>query len=68
MMEILVLINHNNLYQFIDPKNLSFYHLCWAQELFCYYFQIDYCQDKVNGTADTLAQFFQKSQAKKDEL
>ena len=40
--EILVLTNYNNLRQFIDMKSLSSRQVRWAQELFRYYFRIDY--------------------------
>ena len=52
--KVLVLINHNNLRWFMDTKSLSFKQVCWAQELSCYHFQIDYCQGKVNEAADAL--------------
>ena len=32
--EVLVLIDHNNLYCFINTKSLSFKQVCWVQELF----------------------------------
>ena len=51
---ILVLTNHNNFRRFIDIKNLSSKQVYWAQELSCYYFQINYCQSKANGAADAL--------------
>ena len=41
--EVLILMDYNNLCCFIDTKNLSFRQVRWAQELFCYHFQIDYC-------------------------
>ena len=40
--EVLVLIDHNNLRRFMETKNLSSRQVRWAQELSCYYFQIDY--------------------------
>lgn len=40
--EILVLTDHNNLYRFIDMKNLSPQQIRWAQELIKYHFCIDY--------------------------
>ena len=40
--EVLVLTDHNNLRRFMDTKNLSSRQVCWAQELFCYHFCIDY--------------------------
>ena len=56
--KVFMLINHNNLCRFINTKNLSFKQVYWAQELFKYYFQIDYCQSKTNGAADALSCFF----------
>ena len=41
--EVLVLTDHNNFRQFMDTKCLSSRQVRWAQELFCYNFQIDYC-------------------------
>ena len=41
--KILVFTDHNNLHCFIDTKSLSFRQVCWAQELSCYHFCIDYC-------------------------
>ena len=41
--EILMLTDYNNLRQFMDIKSLSSRWVCWAQELSCYHFQIDYC-------------------------
>ena len=41
----------------MDTKSLSFRQVCWAQELSRYHFQIDYCQSKANGAADTLSPF-----------
>ena len=66
--EILVLTDHNNLRCFIDLKSLSFRQVHWAQELSCYHFQINYCQNKANTTADTLSRFLYRSQNEKDEL
>ena len=63
--KILVLTNYNNLCRFIDRKNLSFSQVWWAQELFCYYFQIDYCQGKANGAANALSHFFRETKTKK---
>ena len=66
--KVLVLIDYNNLRQFMNTKNLSYHQVRWAQELFWYHFQIDYYQEKANGAADTLSRFSQRNQAKKDEL
>ena len=41
--EILVFTDHNNLRYFMDTKNLSSWQVSWAQELFKYHFQINYC-------------------------
>lgn len=35
----------------MDTKNWRSKHVCWAQEFSCYYFQINYFQDKANGAA-----------------
>ena len=59
--EVLVLTDHNNLQRFMDTKSLSSCQVRWAQELFHYYFQIDYCQDKANRAADALSRFLQRS-------
>ena len=40
--EVLVIIDHNNLRQFMDTKSLSSRQVRWAQKLSRYYFQIDY--------------------------
>ena len=59
--DVLMLTNHNNLWQFIDTKNLSSKQVRWAQKLFCYHFQIDYCQNKANGGVNALSQYSQWS-------
>ena len=59
--EVLVLTDHNNLRCFMDTKSLGSKQVRWDQELFCYHFQIDYCQGKANAAADALSRFFQKS-------
>ena len=41
--EVHVLTNHNNIWQFMDTKSLSFRQVRWAQKLSCYHFRIDYC-------------------------
>lgn len=66
--KILILINQNNLYHFMDIKNLSSRQIWWAKKLFKYDFQIDYHHGKANGAVDSLSQFFQRSQVKKDKL
>ena len=60
--EVLMLTDYNNLCQFMDMKRLSSRQVCWAQELFRYYFRIHYCQGKANGAADALSRFPQRSQ------
>ena len=55
--EVFVITDHNNLRCFINTKSLSSRQVCWAQELSQYHFQIDYCQDKTNATANTLSRF-----------
>ena len=52
----------------MDTKSLSSRQVRWAQELFWYYFWIDYYQDKANAAADALSRFLQRSQDEEDEL
>ena len=66
--DVLVLTDHNNLRHFIDTKNLSFRQVRWAQKLFCYYFRIDYQQNKANGAANTLSQYSQQNTKEKATL
>ena len=66
--KVLVLIDHNSLQQFMDTKSLSSCQVRWAQKLFQYHFQIDYCQDKANGAADALSCFSQRSQDEEEKL
>ena len=40
--EFLVLTNHNNLRYFMGTKSLNSQQVHWVQELFWYYFQIDF--------------------------
>ena len=40
--KVLVFTDHNNLWQFMDIKSLSFCQVRWTQKLFCYHFWIDY--------------------------
>ena len=40
--KVLIITNHNNLRRFMETKSLSSRQVRWAQELFRYYFQIDY--------------------------
>ena len=66
--KILVVIDHNNLCQFMDIKSLSSRQVRWAQELSRYHFRIDYHQGKVNTAADILSHFPQKSQTNQETL
>ena len=66
--EVFILTDHNNLRRFMDTKSLSSRQVHWAQKLFQYYFQIDYCQGKANAAADALSRFSQRSKDKEDEL
>ena len=59
--EVLVLINYNNLRQFIDTKSLSSRQVRWAQELSQYHFQNDYHQGKANKDINALLQYTQRS-------
>ena len=59
--KVLVLTDHNNLCHFMDTKSLSSRQVCWAQELSCYHFRIDYWQGKANRAADTLSQYPQQN-------
>lgn len=52
----------------MDTKSLSSRQVRWAQELSCYYFQINYCQEKANGAADALSRFFQQDNEEKVNL
>ena len=60
--KVLVLTDHNKLRRFIDTKSLSSRQVCWAQEMSCYHFRIDYCQGKVNKAADALSRYPQRTQ------
>ena len=53
--KVLILMDHNNLRQFMDAKNLSSRQVRWAQKLSRYQFQIGYCQGKANWAADALS-------------
>ena len=66
--EVLVLTNYNNLGRFMDTKSLSSRQVCWARELSCYHFRINYCQGKANGAPDTLSRYFQWSQSEEEIL
>lgn len=41
--KILIFTNYNNLWQFMDTKNLSPRQIRWAKELSQYYFQMNFC-------------------------
>ena len=66
--EVFVLINHNNLRQFMDNKSLSSRPVRWTQKRVRYHFRIDYRQDKANTAADALSHFPYCSQSEKEEL
>ena len=66
--EVLVLTDYNNLHWFMDTKSLNSRQVCWAQELSCYHFWIDYCQGKANRAVNVLSRFLQRNQAKEDKL
>ena len=66
--EMLVLTDHNNLCRFMDMKSLSSRQVRWAQKLSRYHFQIDYCQGKANGAADTLFQYPLRSAEEEETL
>ena len=66
--EVLMLTNHNNLWQFMDTKSLSSRQVCWAQELFCYYFQIDYRQVKAKEATNALFWYPQQSAEEKKTI
>ena len=66
--EVLVLTDHNNLRRFMDTKSLSSRQVRWAQELSCYHFQIDYCQNKANEAANALSWYLQRSAEEEETL
>ncbi len=66
--EVLVLTDHNNLQRFMDTKILSSRQVRWAQKLSRYHFRIDYRQGKVNGAADALSQYPQRSAQEEETL
>lgn len=53
--EVLIFTDHSNLQLFMDTKNVSSRPVQWAQEQSKYYFQMSYCQEKVNKAADALS-------------
>ena len=52
----------------MDTKILGFRQVCWAHELFYYYFYINYPQSKANAAADALSMFSQKNQDEKKKF
>ena len=52
----------------MDTKGLSSRQVRWAQDLFCYHFQINYRQGKANKAVDVLSHFPQRNQAEEDKL
>ena len=66
--EVLMLTDHNNLWQFLDTKYLSSKQVRWAQQLFCYHFQIDYRQDKAHKAADALFWYPQQSAEEEEAI
>ena len=66
--EVLVLTDHNNLWQFINTKSLSSRHIRWAQEISYYHHQIDYRQGKAKGATDTLFWYLQQSLEEEETL
>ena len=63
-----MLTNYNSLCYYIDIKSLIFCQIWWVKKLLHYYFQINYCKGKVNGAADALLQFPQKSDKKEKKF
>ena len=45
----------------MDTKSLSSRQVRWAQKLYHYHFQINYCPGKANKAADALSQYLQQS-------
>lgn len=66
--EVFVLTDHNILYLLMDTKNLSFYQVKWAYELFWYHFHNYYYPKMANKVAHMLFYIFQKKQAKNNML
>ena len=62
--KVFIFTNHNNFHHFMDIKSLSSCQVWWAQKLSCYYFQIDYRQEKANGAANALSCFPQQDYEK----
>ena len=66
--EVLVLTDHNNLRRFMNTKSLSSRQVRWIQKLSRYHFQINYCEDKVNGAADALSRYPQQNAEEEETL
>ena len=66
--KVLILIDYNNLRQFMDTKSLSSRQVHWVQKFSRYHFWIDYCQKKANGTANALSRFPKSSQDEEEKL
>ena len=66
--KVLVLIDHNNLQQFMDTKNLSSCQVNCAQQLSRYHFWIVYRQGKANRAGDALSRFLKRDNKEKANL
>ena len=66
--KVFMLIDYNKFCRFTDIKSLSFCQVLWAKKLLWYYFQINYCYVKANGTADALSRFSQRSDNEIEKL
>ena len=66
--KVLIFTNHNNLCHFMIIKSLSSRQIWWDQELFCYYFWINYPQKKANEATNALSHFSQRDNEKKTNL
>ena len=64
--KVLVPTDRNNQRRFMETKSLSSRQVRWGQKLFCYHFQIDYCQGKINGVTDALFRYPQQNAKKKN--
>lgn len=59
-------MDYNNLYKFMDIRNLSSCQVRWVQKLSHYHFKINYHQNKVNEVGEVLSQFLYKSPEEKN--
>lgn len=59
--EFFISTNYNNLYNFIDIKNLSSKKVHCTQKLFQYHFQIEYSQSKANEATDVFSRYPQQN-------